>query len=108
MAKNLDIFLNHPWGTTSFLMTLKSVTARGADKLQLLFLQSVSRIRELQFSEVDEDDDSEMEETHTKIKRLWSLYLDIVGKVDRQYQVSSPSPMWIITYIMMVFLLKIA
>ncbi|KAL9299376.1 hypothetical protein AtEden1_Chr2g0231911 [Arabidopsis thaliana] len=61
MAENLDMFLKHPWGTTFFLLTLKSVTARGADKLmrksvtvqgfshaiQLLFLESVPRIREL-------------------------------------------------------------
>jgi len=105
MAENLDMFLNFPWGTMSFLMTLKSVTARGADKLmrksitvqgfphalQLLLLQSVPRIRELQFPEAVEDSDSEMEETDTEIERLWSLKLDLVWKVDRQSQVSNAS-----------------
>jgi len=59
--------------------------------LQLLFFESVPRIRKLQFPEVDEDDDSQMEETQTEIERLWSLKLDIVWKVDRQSQVSSAS-----------------
>lgn len=33
MSENLENFLNHPWGTISFMLTLKSITTRGAYKL---------------------------------------------------------------------------
>lgn len=98
MSENLEIFLNHPWGTTSFMLTLKSIRARGADKLMrksttiqgfphaltLLLLHCVPLIRELQFPEVDEEGDSEMEDSDSEIERLWSLKLDIVWKVDKK------------------------
>ncbi|KAG7588592.1 Ulp1 protease family C-terminal catalytic domain [Arabidopsis suecica] len=97
MSENLEKFLNHPWGTTSFQLTLKSIKARGAEKLkrksvtvqgfphalQLLLLHSVPIIRELQFPDPDleVDGDSEIEEIDTEIERLWSLKLDIVWKM---------------------------
>ncbi|CAL9218321.1 unnamed protein product, partial [Arabidopsis halleri] len=100
MSENLEKFLNHPWGTTCFQLTLKSIKARGAEKLkrksvtvqgfphalQLLLLHSVPIIRELQFPDpdLDADGDSEMEEIDTEIERLWSLKLDIVWKVDKK------------------------
>ncbi|CAE6130788.1 unnamed protein product [Arabidopsis arenosa] len=100
MSENLEKFLNHPWGTTSFQLTLKSIKARGAEKLkrksvtvqgfphalQLLLLHSVPIIKELQFPDPDleADGDSEMEEIDTEIERLWSLKLDIVWKVDKK------------------------
>lgn len=50
--------------------------------MQLLLLEAVPVIKELQFPAVDEDCDSEMEESEVEIERLWTLKLDIVWKVD--------------------------
>ena len=104
MSENIENFINHPWGTTSFQLTLKSIKARGPDKLkrksvtvqgfpyalQLLLLHSVPVIRELQFPDpdLDTDGDSKMEEIDTEIERLWTLKLDLVWKVDKKPTVS--------------------
>lgn len=34
MSEDLDKFLNYPWGTLCFEMTIRSIRAQGADKLK--------------------------------------------------------------------------
>ncbi|CAE6199697.1 unnamed protein product [Arabidopsis arenosa] len=77
MSENLDNFLNHPWGTTSFLLTLKSIRAKGAVKL----MRKSATVQ----------GDSEMEDIDSEIERLWSLNLDIVWKVDKKSLSNVPS-----------------